>query len=237
MEKHQEQSENLLEIKNLNFSFGVKEVLTDFSFTLKRGQVHGILGDNGAGKTTFFNLLFGTLKSTSAALEGIDRTAIAFLETDSYLYSHMTGMEYIQLIAPDTNSLEKWNEIFELPMNEYAHNYSTGMKKKLLLLGVLLLNKNIIILDEPFNGLDLKTCEAIHYIIQRLKAVGKTIILSSHILETVIQNADEISYLENGSILKTYDKNEFMELEELVKGKFRNSIVSKIDELIKNNPS
>jgi ABC-type multidrug transport system ATPase subunit len=70
-----------------------------------------------------------------------------------------------------------------------------------------------------------------------LKAVGKTIILSSHILETVIQNADEISYLENGSILKTYDKNEFMELEELVKGKFRNSIVSKIDELIKNNPS
>jgi ABC-2 type transport system ATP-binding protein len=237
MEKHQEQSENILEVKKLNFSFGAKDVLKDFSFTLKTGQVHGILGDNGAGKTTFFNLLFGTLKSSSAAIRDIDRTEIAFLETDSYLYSHMTGMEYIQLITPDTNSLEKWNDIFELPLHEYTHNYSTGMKKKLLLLGVLLLNKNIIILDEPFNGLDLKTCEAIHYIIQRLKAVGKTIILSSHILETVIQNADKISYLENGSILKTYDKMEFRELEELVKSKFRSNIVSKVDELIKSNRS
>jgi ABC-2 type transport system ATP-binding protein len=221
----------------LSFSFGVKEVLKDFSFVLKKGQVHGILGDNGAGKTTFFNLLFGTLKSTSTAINGIDRTAIAFLETDTYLYSHMTGMEYIQLISTDTGSLEKWNEIFELPLNEYAHNYSTGMKKKLILLGVLLLNKNIIILDEPFNGLDLKTCEAIHYIIQRLKAVGKTIILSSHILETVIQNADEISYLENGSILRTYQEKEFGELEELITSKFRTNIVSKVDELIKNNGS
>lgn len=237
MEKHQDQSEIILEIKKLNFSFGTKAVLKDFSFALKKGQVHGILGDNGAGKTTFFNLLFGTLQSTSVAINELDRTEIAFLETDSYLYSHMTGMEYLQLISPQLESLEKWNEIFELPLNEYAHNYSTGMKKKLLLLGVLLLNKSIIILDEPFNGLDLKTCEAIHYIIQRLKAVGKTIILSSHILETVIQNADEISYLENGSILYTYGKSEFPQLEELVKSKFRNNIVSKVDELIKQSGS
>lgn len=232
MEKDQSQPKVILEVKKLNFSFGSKTVLRDFSFVLKKGHVHGILGDNGAGKTTFFNLLFGTLKSDSPALNEIDRTEIAFLETESYLYSHMTGLEYIQLISADTNNLEKWNEIFELPLTEYAHNYSTGMKKKLLLLGVLLLNKSIIILDEPFNGLDLKTCEAIHYIIQRLKATGKTIILSSHILETVMQNADEISYLENGCILQTYEKNRFEELDELVKSKFRNNIVSKVDKLL-----
>jgi ABC-2 type transport system ATP-binding protein len=234
MEKHQNQSEIILEINNLNFSFGTKEVLKNFSFVLKKGQIHGILGDNGAGKTTFFNLLFGTLRSDAAGLNDIDRTEIAFLETDSYLYSYMTGMEYIQLISTNIDNLEKWNEIFELPLDQYAHNYSTGMKKKLLLLGVLLLNKSLIILDEPFNGLDLKTCEAIHYILQRLKATGKTIILSSHILETVMQNADEISYLENGCILKTYGKDKFGELDELVKSKFRNNIVSKVDELLKN---
>lgn len=233
MEKHQDNTETLLEIKDLDFSYGAKKILTNFSFVLKRGHIHGILGDNGAGKTTFFNLLYGTLKSDHPSVNSINRHDIAFLETDTFIYTYLTGMEYLQLInQKQIQDIEKWNTVFELPLKEYAHNYSTGMKKKLLLLGILLLNKNVIILDEPFNGLDLKTCEVIHYILQRLKEVGKTIILSSHILETIIKNADEISYLEEGSIIKTYEKTAFDSLEKFIKNKFRDNIGSRIDELI-----
>lgn len=233
MEKPKDETERVFEISNLNFSFGTKPILTDFSFSLTKGHIHGILGDNGAGKTTFFNLLYGTLNSDHPVMKALDRNDIAFLETDTFIYSYLTGMEYLQLINQNgIQDVEKWNTIFELPLDEYAHNYSTGMKKKLLLLGVLLLSKKVIILDEPFNGLDLKTCEAIHSILQRLKEVGKTIILSSHILETIIKNADEISYLENGTITKTYNKPEFALLEEFIKNKFRDNIGSAIDELI-----
>ncbi len=233
MEKSKSQSSNVFEIKNLDFSYGNKSILKNFSLSIKEGTVHGILGGNGAGKTTFFNLLFGTLPSSHAGITDINRYDIAYLETDMFIYSYMTGAEYLELInEKNTKNVKEWNIIFELPLNDYAHNYSTGMKKKLLLLGVLLLNKKIVILDEPFNGLDLKTCEVIHYIIQRLKAVGKTILLSSHILETVIQNADEISYLEEGRILKTFDKSSFSELKQLVKSKFINDVVPRIDDLI-----
>lgn len=233
MEKQQSEPSTLFELKNFSFSYGVQPVLTDFSFVLKEGTIHGILGDNGAGKTTLFNLLYGTVPSDTMELSAIDRTQISFLETDTYIYRYMTGLEYLFLINNENKQeIEKWNEIFELPLNDYAHNYSTGMKKKLLLLGVLLLNKKIVILDEPFNGLDLKTAEIIHYIIQRLKKTGKTIILSSHILDTVISNADVISYLENGRILRTFEKHEFDVLSEFVKSKFRNNVVSKIDDLI-----
>lgn len=231
MEEYQNQSETVFEIKNLDFFFGRKKVIDNLSFTLKKGTIHGILGDNGAGKTTLFNLIFGTLQSPT--LSPINRYNIAYLETDTYFYPYMTGQEYLELISQkNTNNVSEWNTIFGLPLNEYAHNYSTGMQKKLALLGILLLNKEIIILDEPFNGLDLKTCEVINYILQRLKQVNKTIILSSHILETVIQNADEISYMEQGKIIKSFSIGEFQELEFLIRTKFRSDISTTIDGLI-----
>lgn len=233
METDQNKPEIVFEIKQLDFSYGTKKVLSNFSFTARRGHIHGVLGDNGAGKTTFFNLLYGTLSTTDVSLNAINRNEIAFLETETYVYPYITGTEYMKLINGERyEQVEQWNEIFELPLEEYVHTYSTGMKKKLLLFCVLLLNKKVIILDEPFNGLDLKTCEVIHYIIQRLKDTGKTIILSSHILETIIKNADDISYLEGGTITKTYEKSDFPALEQFVKDKFRTHIESKIDGLI-----
>ena len=233
METDQNKSEIVFEIKQLNFGYGSKNILNNFSFACRKGCVHGILGDNGAGKTTFFNLLYGTLRAKDASLDTIDRHQIAFLETDTHVYPYMTGMEYLELINGKKEDLvAQWNEIFELPLGEYVHNYSTGMKKKLLLFCVLLLNKKVIILDEPFNGMDLKTCEVIHYIIQRLKETSKTIILSSHILETIIKNSDEISYIEGGTVVKIYTKQEFTELERFVKDKFRTHVESKIDDLI-----
>lgn len=228
----------IVEIKKLSFSYSSKKVLNDLSLAFEEATIHGILGDNGAGKTTLFNLIFDNLSFTDQILfaNEEDRKNIAYLETDTFFYSYMTGSEYLKLLVQFNKSdVEKWNKIFELPLNEYVHSYSTGMKKKLSILGVLLLNKKIIILDEPFNGLDLKTCEIINYIIQRLKQIGKTVILSSHILETVINNADKISFLEFGTITKTYDKTEFTSLTDFVKTKFKNNIAFEIDTLLHDN--
>lgn len=228
----------IIEIKNLSFSYPSKKVLNGLSLTIEEAAIHGILGDNGAGKTTLFNLIFSNLSFVDQILffREEDRKNIAYLETDAFFYSYMTGSEYLKLLTSFNKAdVERWNEIFELPLNEYVHSYSTGMKKKLSILGVLLLNKKIIILDEPFNGLDIKTCEVINYIIQRLKQIGKTVILSSHILETVINNADKISFLESGVITKTYDQTEFASLNDFVRSKFRNNIASEIDTLLQDN--
>ena len=224
----------ILTLTNLSFSYGSKLVLTNLNLSIDHATIHGILGDNGAGKTTLFNLIFDNTNVNNHIQYHQDIIKeISYLETDTFFYSYMTGFEYLKLITQfNKQEIDMWNEIFELPLKEYVHTYSTGMKKKLSLLGVLLLNKKLIILDEPFNGLDLKTCEIINYIIQRLKNLGKTIILSSHILETVINNADKISFLENGSIYKTYIKTEFEDLNVFVKSRFRDNVVSSINKLM-----
>lgn len=225
----------ILTLTNLSFSYGSKLVLNNLNLSIDHATIHGILGDNGAGKTTLFNIIFDNTNVNKNHIQFRQDIIkeISYLETDTFLYSYMTGFEYLKLITQfNKQEVFKWNEIFELPLKEYVHTYSTGMKKKLNLLGILLLNKKLIILDEPFNGLDLKTCEVINYIIQRLKKLGKTIILSSHILETVINNADKISFLENGSIHKTYAKDEFEDLNIFVKSRFRDNVVSSIDKLL-----
>ncbi len=228
------QPANLLTLDQLNFSYGAKKVIQNLSLNMEAGRVYGIVGDNGAGKTTLFNLIAGGLQPQSGQIHYAGKPQdIAYLETDPYFYPYMTGKEYLRIIQPaHTDAIDRWNAIFELPLQEYASHYSTGMKKKLALLGVLLLDKPLIILDEPFNGLDLKSCEIIHYIIQRLRQTGKTVILSSHILETMLNNADVISFLEEGTVFRTYDKPQFHELEKLVKARFTHKVTAAIDELL-----
>jgi ABC-2 type transport system ATP-binding protein len=224
----------VLTLNNINFDYGRQPVLQQLSLQLQAGRVHGIVGDNGAGKTTLFNLLSGNLQPQSGNITyAHGAQQIAYLETDPYFYHYMTGAEYLHIICPaGKGAIEGWNAIFELPLDQYASQYSTGMKKKLALLGVLLLDKPVIILDEPFNGLDLKSCEIIHYIIGRLKQAGKTVLLSSHILETMLNNADEISFLEGGTILQTYQKDSFAELEKTVRSKFVHQVTTMIDGLL-----
>ncbi|WP_375561856.1 ATP-binding cassette domain-containing protein [Bernardetia sp. OM2101] len=243
MEKSQSQSQYSLELKNIEFSYSKssKNILNDFSLATKKGTIHGILGDNGAGKTTLFNLIFGFLKPKKGEIKIKKSKNIAFLQTENYFYPYTTGLEHLLLSVEFTNEnqqvihqrINDWNELFELPLQDFAQNYSTGMKRKLSLLSILLLDKEIIILDEPFNGLDLQTSEIVHLIIQKLKKTGKTILLSSHILETIVRHADEVSFLEKGKILHSYSKNEFKELNEFVNTHFGKNNQEKIDTLLK----
>ncbi|WP_052353517.1 ATP-binding cassette domain-containing protein [Dyadobacter tibetensis] len=220
------ESPEIIKLKSVNFSYAKKLVLDDLTISILKGTIHGILGANGSGKTTLFKYIFNHYNQEQ-------RNKIAFLETEGFFYSYMTGYEYLTLLSPfNTVDLDNWNELFELPLDDYVHNYSTGMKKKLSIIAVLLLKRDIIILDEPFNGLDLKSCEVLSYIIERLKHKGDTIIISSHILETLFNSAEYISYIQNGHIVKTYSQGEFFLLKDLIKGQIINEVTPKIDRLL-----
>jgi|SRR6185436_6022409 len=209
----------MIEVRDLKMSYGEKLVLDVDSFSFSTSQVHGIVGLNGAGKTTFFNLLAKFIKPRAGEflLNGkkIMRTDIAFLETVNYFYPNITGKEFLE-IFPRSNAhfnLASINELFQLPLNEIIETYSTGMKKKLALLAIIKQEKEIYIFDEPFNGLDLETNKSLEFIIGLLKKRGKTIFISSHILFPLTKVCDSIHLLKQGCFKFSYDKNKFNDLE------------------------
>lgn len=158
---------------------------------------------------------------------------IAVLQATPYFYPYMTGLEYLKIVGQySKEKVDIWNSIFDLPLNEYVHNYSTGMQKKLSIMGVMLLEKKIIIMDEPFNGLDLKSSETVNIIIERLKETGNTILLSSHILETILHHADHVILVKDKQLSQSFDRTQFGELAKIIKGEFLGDIREKVDKLI-----
>jgi len=221
-------------ISNLSVSYqkGIK-VINGLNLQLDLDEVHGLVGLNGSGKTTLLNTIFSIIKQENGSItynnQKLTKKSIGYLETENFFYTNITGAEYLSLFENKNFDLTAWNKIFELPLNNIIDNYSTGMKKKLALLGILKLDKPILILDEPFNGLDLETCKVLQIIILKLKQ--KTIIITSHILESLTSICDKIHYLDNGIIKFSRTKNEFENLEKDIFHNFAKSEM--INELIK----
>jgi ABC-2 type transport system ATP-binding protein len=217
----------MISIKNLSVSFGEHVVLNNISMNFVEGHVHGIVGLNGAGKTTFFNALAKTLKPDEGLVEkdGIPLTIkdTAYLETVNFFYSRITGNEYLKIFK-HTNAdfnVQTFQQYFKLPLDELVENYSTGMKKKLALLAILKQDKPIFILDEPFNGLDLETNKILELIITTLKQKGKTVFISSHIIEPLLTTCNNIHLLENGSFIKSFEQAEFDKIDDALFGKLK----------------
>ena len=212
----------MLSIKNLKKSYGAKKVLKGMNFTFKPGLIYGIVGKNGAGKTTLFKCLAG--------LEGYDgeidsdhdnlRHVMGLLYTNPIMMSHITGWEYLKLLTSArgiTDDDFHNQNIFDLPLDEYASLYSTGMKKKLAFMGILLQNNEVFILDEPFNGVDIQSNIMLTAIIQKLREQGKTILISSHIFSSLQENCDEICLLSDGIISQHVQQEDFLALEQQLK--------------------
>lgn len=203
----------MIDIQQLTVAYDGKIVIEDLSLSLQSGLVHGLVGLNGSGKTTFLNTLFGFKKPISGKIfwknQSIKRWDIAYLEAENFFYSNITGLEYLQLFSNDLSDIDVWNELLQLPLNDLVEYYSTGMKKKLALLAVLKLNRDILILDEPFNGLDLETTELVKKIIKILRGQGRTILLTSHVFEIMMQVSDKIYLLEKGTVSVSVEKPEF----------------------------
>ena len=203
----------MLEVRNLNVSFKNQKVLQGFNLNIENGEIVGILGKNGAGKTTFFESLYRTVKFSGEVIlenQHLKREQISYLETENYFYPYITGKEYLSYFKEISNS--KYIELiekFNLPLNKFVQYYSSGMKKKLALIGMLLLDKPINILDEPFNGVDFEGVHILYDIIRNLKSENRIVIISSHIIETLFHTCDKIAILQNGQIEKIYEKSEY----------------------------
>lgn len=228
----------MVEINKLQVTYGANEVLKGIDLTCLPAEIHGILGMNGAGKTTLFRTLYGfkDKKSGTCQLDGapLSNKAISFLETSPFFYSYMKGKEYLEIIALRNKDfdIEKWNRLFDLPLDDLIETYSTGMKKKLAFLGIISLDRPVMILDEPFSGVDVESNEKIFQILERLKKQGKIILLSSHILESFTGVCDKISVLKAGLIENTYVKPEFASLEQKLKAEIRQGVEQVLDDLM-----
>jgi ABC-2 type transport system ATP-binding protein len=212
----------MIKIENLSKKYGKKEVLKSIDISFEKGKVYGLVGENGSGKTTLFRCITGLERYKGEISSDVIKLkdSLGVLFTDPFFFSKITGKEYIQLLSNARGEIlqdiEEKN-IFDLPLNEFASNYSTGMKKKLALLAILLQENQYYILDEPFNGIDIQSNIIVTEIIHKLRDLGKTIIMSSHIFSTLSDTCDEIYLLDNGSIIKRVFKEDFKELEQEMK--------------------
>jgi|TARA_R110002110_G_scaffold85074_3_gene220944 ABC-2 type transport system ATP-binding protein len=208
----------MITIEKLSKYYGNKQVLKNIEISFEKGQVYGIVGENGSGKTTMFRCISG-LENYDGQINSdfkILKNHLGFLMTEPFFFSKITGTEYLRLLGNSrgkklTNIEE--NNIFNLPLNQYASTYSTGMKKKLALTAILQQGNDCFILDEPFNGVDIQSNIIIAEIIHKLKGLGKTVLISSHIFSTLAETCDEIHLLKDGELIKSVQKEDFTKLE------------------------
>lgn len=213
----------MLQISHLAKAYGRNQVLHDVSLRVLPGTIHGLVGANGAGKTTLINCLYGletgfsgTVTATAAPGRPVRETT-GLLPCEPYFYPRLTGREYVQFCLQARRrplvDLNGWNQLLELPLDRYADEYSTGMRKKLALLALFVQDFAYLVLDEPFNGLDLEAGLLLKEILKRLRARGTGILLTSHLLAALTETADEISVLVGGRIQRRYAAAEFGTLE------------------------
>lgn len=227
----------MLSINELSVGYGKQLVIDNLNLEIQSNSIHGLVGLNGAGKTTLLSTIYGLKKQNNGRIEyhkkKVSREQIAFLETNNYFYPKITGKEYLNIFKTRNVGFDinKWNIFFELPLNKLIDNYSTGMKKKLALMGVLCLNREILILDEPFNGVDLETVQKLKSLLTELKS-KKLILITSHILESLTNICNRISYLNNGLIEFSRNKSDFKNLESDIFSTHQNNIDVKVKELL-----
>ena len=224
----------MIKIKELSKLFGNKEVLKNLSMEFSTGNVYGIVGENGAGKTTLFRCIAGLESYSGEIISDVMplKNHLGLLLTEPFFFSMITGREYIRLLC---NARGKTNvdidskNIFDLPLEQYASTYSTGMKKKLAITAILLQENEYFILDEPFNGVDIQSNIILTEIILKLKELNKVVIISSHIFSTLSDTCDEIHLLRKGEQIKSVNKTGFKDLEQEMKEITIGNLIKNLD--------
>ena len=209
----------MITIENLHKYYGSHHVLKGISISFRPGRVYGIVGENGAGKTTLFRCMAGLEKFSGTITPDTEnrKKFMGFLPTEPWFFNLITGREYTRLLGHARGIREgavDERNIFDLPLNQYASTYSTGMKKKLALTAILFQENEVYILDEPFNGVDIQSNILIAGIIHKLRELNKTVIISSHIFSTLADTSDEIHLLRDGNFVRTVAKPDFGKLEQ-----------------------
>lgn len=210
----------MINIKNLKKSYNGKLAVAGISLEVPRGAVFGFLGPNGAGKTTTLRILMGLLQPDSGqvCIDGIDvaadpveiRSRVGYLPDEIFLYDYLTGYQFLDFVA-DIHQLKqdgRKQQIEELLAqfglsdagNEYTANYSFGMKKKIALASIIIHSPKLLILDEPFNGLDPQATRDFKQLLDKMVKNDATIIFSSHVLEVVEKLVTHVGIIANGQL-------------------------------------
>ena len=230
----------MITIENLKVSYGETPVIKSLNLSIPSSSIHGLVGLNGSGKTTLLNTIYGLKEKQAGSIvyssAPIPKNKIAYLESSNYFYPYITGKEYLRLFQTQNANfnIEQWNDLFELPLNKLVEDYSTGMKKKLAFMGVICLNREILILDEPFNGVDLETVQKIKLLLVKLKEQNITIIITSHILESLLSICDLLSNLNQGIIQFTKEKKDFGSVEKEIFSVHQERLDDQIQLLVEN---
>lgn len=206
-----------VEAQNISKTFGEVQALKDLSFVIEKGKALGLLGRNGAGKTTAIRILLGILPSDTGKVLvdnkklSFDENAFGYLPEERGLYLKYTVKSQLMHFASlygmkkkeALNSIEYWLEKFEISeyLNKKVETLSKGNKQKIQLIVAVMHDPEVIILDEPFSGLDPVNVELFKTVIRELLAKGKTLIFSSHRMSDVEEFCDDIIMLKNGETI------------------------------------
>lgn len=220
----------MLSIERLTVAYDAgAPVLNGLELHVPAGQVHGLVGRNGAGKTTLLAAIYGFIPGDDGTIrvrgEPPSPRSMAYLPTENHFYPMITGREYLWVFddgkraeAGRAFDVDGWAELLELPLDRYVDAYSTGMKKKLALLGVLALDRPLLLLDEPMNHLDLESNLLLGRLLRALADAGRAILVTSHVLESLTGACDAIHVLDRGGLAHSVPREEFDELERRLVG-------------------
>jgi len=204
----------VLEINNLTKTYGRITAVKDLSLTIPKGSVFGILGPNGSGKTTTLGIILDVINRTSGSYlwfgqEGnneVRKRIGAILETPIF-YPYLSAVKNLEIVAEikqasfsNIDPVLKKVELFERRNDKYR-TYSLGMKQRLSIASALLCDPEVMILDEPTNGLDPQGIAEIRQLIKQIALEGKTIILASHLLDEVQKVCSDFCVLKRGSLI------------------------------------
>ena len=211
----------MLKVERLTKHFGDLQAVCNLSFRVGKGEIFGLLGPNGAGKTTTIKMIIGMLDPTDGKVEvgGYDvaeqpievKKRIGYVPENCALYENLTAREYLELVGNlhhlpvdrISSQIERLMASLDLTdaIDRRMTGYSKGMKQKILFTSALLHNPELIILDEPFSGLDSNSAAIFKQLITQLSESGKTVIFSSHVLEVVEKLCGRLLIIHNGEKL------------------------------------
>ena len=213
----------MLRIENLTKKFGDKKAVDSLSLHIEPGEIYGFIGHNGAGKTTTIKSTVGILKFDEGEIlvDGMSvkenpiecKKKIAYIPDNPDLYEFMTGISYLNFIADiynvssqdRTERIKKYGDLLELtddlaqPISAYSH----GMKQKLAIISAWIHNPKLIIMDEPFVGLDPKSSHILKEMMRDVCDKGGAIFFSTHVLEVAEKLCDKIAIIKNGQLIKS----------------------------------
>ena len=234
----------MIEIKNVTKKYGEKKAVDNVSFNVNDGDIFAFIGHNGAGKTTLIKSIVGIhdFDEGDILIDGMSikdnpvecKKLMAFVPDNPETYEHMKAIDYINFICDmydiDTetrkNNIKKYAKLFDMEdkLNDTIDSYSHGMKQKIVLISALAHNPKILIMDEPFVGLDPKAVFDIKEILNEMVKEGKIVFYSTHILDVAEKLCSRVAIIKNGKLIKSGSmkeikgdkslENVFMELEE-----------------------